>query len=139
MDNNISLKLSSIHLLHYYAHIHQVWGINTKMIYPLAASSVTTKQFQTIQSRSYPKVLASMGYNIYWHSPLRYSPEQILRSWFNGFRCWTKKIKIQIINKLLTHPKHKVLMLSIIDYFQLSTGITTSILYTLLKSIALKH
>ena len=50
-----------------------------------------------------------------------------------------KKLKIQIINKLLTHPKHKVLMLSIIDYFQLSTGITTSILYTLLKSIALKH
>ena len=72
MDNTISLKLLSIHLPHYYAHIYQVCGINPKLTQPLTESSATTKQSQPIHNRVYLEVLAIMGYNINYPTPLPY-------------------------------------------------------------------
>ena len=50
----------------YYTHVYLKSGINPKLTYPLAVSSVINKLLDAIQSRVHPEVTARKGYNYYW-------------------------------------------------------------------------
>ena len=126
--SKIGKTLSSIHLPQYYAHLYHICSINPKLGHPLAASSISSTQLNSIQSQVHPEVLASSGYNRKLPKSLRYGrhiccgsgllylgPEQSIR-------------RIQTIHKLITHTKRKILITGTIYYFQLSSRQSISIL-----------
>ena len=49
----------------YYTHVYLKSGINPKLTYPLAVSSVINKLLDSIQSRVHPEVTARKGHNYY--------------------------------------------------------------------------
>ena len=113
---------------HYYAHIHQLCSINPKLTYPLVASSMSNKQLQSIHSIIHPSVIASKEFNRNWPEGLRYGNHHYCGLELMHFRVEQRLRKIQMLHKLLFHPKHKVLMQSIIEWYHISAGITGQIL-----------
>jgi len=54
--SKIGKTLSSIHLPQYYAHLYHICSINPKLGHPLAASSISSTQLNSIQSQVHPEV-----------------------------------------------------------------------------------
>ena len=113
---------------HYYAHIHQLCSINPKLTYPLVASSMSNTQLKSIQSIIHPSVIASKGFNRHWPEGLRYGNHKYCGLDLIDFRVEQRLRKIQLIHKLLFHPKHKILIQSIIEWYHISAGLTGQIL-----------
>ena len=61
--DSLSRTIASIHLPQYYAHIFHQCKANPKLNYPLAATSMTDEQINSIQRRIHPEVISSKGYN----------------------------------------------------------------------------
>ena len=103
-------------------------SINPKLTYPLFAFSMSNKQLKSIHSIIHPSVIAIKGFNRNWPEGLRYGNHK-----YNGldlldYRVEQRLRKIQILHKLLLHPKHKIIMQGIIEWYQLSAGLTGQVL-----------
>ena len=113
---------------YYYAHIHQLCSIHPKLTYPLVASSMSNKQLKSIQSIIHPSVIASKGFNRNWPEGLRYGNHNYCELALIDFRVEQRLRKIKMPHKLLFHPKHKVPMQSIIEWYHISADLTGQIL-----------
>ena len=126
--NTLSRMIASIHLRHHYAHIFQQCKVNPKLNYSLAATSMSHAQINSIHHINHPKVIASKGYNRKWPRELRYGYHQYCGLGLQDYRVEQRLRKIQITHKLLNHPKHVILIQSIISYYHLSVGTTKQVL-----------
>ena len=109
---------------HYYGHIHQLCSINQKLSYPLVVSSMSNTQLKSIHSIIHPSVITNKEFNLNWSEGLRYGNHKYYRLDLLDFRVKQRLRKIQMIHKRLLHPKHKILMQGIIEWYQLSVGLT---------------
>ena len=112
----------------YYGHIHQLCSINPKLTYPLVASSMSNKQLKSIQSIIHPSVIASKEFNRNWPKRLRYGNHRYYGLDLIDFRVEQRLRKIQMLHKLLFHPKYKRPMQGIIEWYHISVGLTGQIL-----------
>ena len=113
---------------YYYGHIKQLCSINPKLTYPLVASLMSNKQLKSIHSIIHPSVIVSKDFNRNWPEGLRYRNHQYCGLELLVYRVEQRLRKIQILHKLLLHPKHKILMQCIIEWYQLSAWLTGQIL-----------
>ena len=93
--DSLSRTIASIHLPHYYAHIFHQCKVNPKLNYPLAATSMTDEQLNSIQSRIHPEVIASKGYNRKWPRELRYGHHKYCGLGMQDYRVEQRLRKIQ--------------------------------------------
>ena len=113
---------------HYYSHVYNNCSIIPRITYPLAATSLSNKQFKKLHASLYPTVIASKGFNRHFPTPLRYGSHK-----YSGLGLLNLEVeqgirKIQIIHKFIHHPKHQTLIHAIVDWHQLSSGLSKSIL-----------
>ena len=126
--NKNNRKLNCCHMPHYYGHIHQLCSINLKLTYPQVTSSMNNKQLKLIHSLIHPSVIASKGFNRNWPEGLRYGNHKYCGLDILDYRVEQRLRKIQLLHKLLLHPKHKILLQGIIEWYQLSAGLIVQIL-----------
>ena len=113
---------------HYYSHVYNNCSIIPRLTYPLAATSLTSKQFQKLHASFYPSVISSKGFNRHFPNQLRFGMHK-----YSGLGLINLEVeqgirKIQILHKFLYHPKHKTLIQAVVDWHQLSSGLSKSIL-----------
>ena len=89
---------------------------------------MSNKQLKSIQSIIHPSVIASKGFNRNWPEGLRYGNHKYCGLDLIDFRVEQRLRKIQLLHKLLFHPKHKIPIQSIIEWYQVSAGLTRQIL-----------
>ena len=121
-------KLSSTHMSHYYSHVYNNCSIIPRITYPLAATSLTSKQFHKLHASLYPSVIASKGFNRHFPNQLRFGMHK-----YSGLGLINLEVeqgirKIQVLHKFLYHPKHKTLLHAIVDWHQLLSGLSKFIL-----------
>ena len=75
------------------------------------------EQINSIQRKIHPEVVASKGYNKKWPRELRYGHQQYCGLGMQYYRVEQRLRKIQMLHKLLTHPKHTILVQSIILFY----------------------
>ena len=61
--DQLAKQLVSTSMPIYYVKIFQQCSNKTKLIYPLAASTITNNQLDLIKKKIHPEALSSMGYN----------------------------------------------------------------------------
>ena len=122
--NRISRKLICCHMPHYYGHIHQLCSINPKVTYPLVASSMTNTQLESIHRLIHPSVISSKCFNRNWPEGLLYGNHKYYGLEIPDYRVEQRLRKEQLLHKLLPHPTHKLLMQGILEWYQLSVGLT---------------
>ena len=115
--DSLSRTIASIHLPHYYAHIFHQCKVNPKLNYPLATTSMSDEQIKIIHRRIHPEVIVSKGYNRKWPRELRYGHHHYFRLDMQNYRVEQRLRKIQIMHKLLNHPKHTTLTQSILLFY----------------------
>ena len=93
------------------------------------------KKLNSIQSKINPEALSSTGYNKNWAMELRYGRQKYSGIELIYYRVEQRVRKIRFMHKIITHPNHQILILSIINYYQLSARITTPILENPTNSI----
>ena len=103
---------------HYYGHIHQLCSINPKLTYPLVASLINNKQLKSIHNLIHSSVILIKGFNRNWPEGLQYGNQRVEQ----------RLREIQLLHKLLLHPKHKISMQGIIEWYQISAGLIGEIL-----------
>ena len=96
----------------------------------MAVSSLSDKQLALIQDRVHPEILASTCFNCNFPIDLRYGKNKYSSVGLLDLKPEQRIRKIQMIHKLFLHPVQKKLIMSIIDHFQLSAGVSTPILST---------
>ena len=89
---------------------------------------MSDKQISSIQKRIHPEVIASKSYNRKWSRKLRYSHHNYCGLGMQDYRVEQRLRKIQIMHKLLNHPKHTTLIQSILSFYQLSVGTSKQVL-----------
>ena len=89
---------------------------------------MSDKQINSIQKRIYPEVITSKSYNRKWPRDLRYSHHNYCGLSMQDYRVERRLRKIQIMHRLLNHPKHTTLIQSILSFYQLSTGTSKQVL-----------
>ena len=113
---------------HYDAHIYQLCSINPKISYLLVTSSLNNKQLQSIHNIIYPSVIASKGFNRNWPESLRYGSHKFCGLEIMDYWVEQRLKKIQMIHKLLLHPEYQILIQEIIEWYQISAGVSSQIL-----------
>ena len=130
---------------HYYSHVYNNCLIIPRITYPLATSSLTSNHFNKLHTALYPTVIANKGFNRYFQNPLRYGLHK-----YSGLGLLDLKIeqgirKIQILHNIIFHPKHQPLIHTIVDWYQISSGLSKPLvqnpkqLYTYVSSLWLKN
>ena len=130
---------------HYYSHVYNNCLIIPRITYPLATSSLTSKHFNKLHTALYPTVIANKGFNRHFQNPLRYGLHK-----YSGLGLLDLKIeqgirKIQILHNIIFHPKHQPLIHTIVDWYQISSGLSKPLvqnpkqLYTYVSSLWLKN
>ena len=89
---------------------------------------MSDKQINSIQKRIYPEVITSKSYNRKWPRDLRYSHHNYCGLSMQDYRVERRLRKIQIMHRLLNHPKHTTLIQSILSFYQLSVGTSKQVL-----------
>ena len=57
---------------HYYSHVNNNCSIIPRITYPLASTSLNSKQFKKLHAALHPAVIASKGFNRHFLNQLRY-------------------------------------------------------------------
>ena len=112
--DQITRIMGSSHLPHYYSHIYFKCKRNPKLTYPLAATSMTEQQTDILYRKFYPEVIASKEFNRNWPTRLRYGSHKYSGMGLINYKVEQSVKKLQMLHKLLNHPKHTVLILSLI-------------------------
>ena len=68
---------------------------------------MNNSQLNGIQSKILSKIIARKGYNRHWLTELWYGHHEYCGIGLQDFRLEQRLRKIQIMHKLLNHPKHK--------------------------------
>ena len=113
---------------HYYSYVYNNCSIMPRITYPLATTSLSNKQFKKLHASLYPTVIASKGFNRNFPTPLRYRLYK-----YSGLGLLNLEVeqgiqKIKIMHKFIHHPKHQTLIHAIVDWHQISSGLSKSIL-----------
>ena len=69
-------KRFTTYISHYYSYVYNNCSSIPKIIYPLAATSLTSKQFNNIHAMLYSAVITSKGFNKHWSKQLRRGQEK---------------------------------------------------------------
>ena len=126
--DQITRTMASSHLPHYYSHIYFKCKINPKLTYPLAATSMTEQQTERLHRKLYPEVIASKGFNRNWPTRLRYGNHKYSGLGLINYKVEQSVKKLEMLHKLLNHPKHTLLIQGLLSWYQLSLGISTQAL-----------
>ena len=89
---------------------------------------MTDEQLNSIQRRIHPEVIASKYYNRKWPRELRYGHHTYCGLEMQDYRVKQRLRKIQIVHKILNHPKHSTLIESILPFYQLFAGTSQQVL-----------
>ena len=89
---------------------------------------MNNKQLKSIHSLIHRSVIASKGFNRNWPEGLRYDNHKYCGLDILDCRVEQRISKNQLIHKILLHPKHKILMQGIIEWYQLPAGLIGQIL-----------
>ena len=126
----MSRNLCCSHLSHYNGHIYQQCVSNPILSYPLVASSMSDKQIDKIQQIIHPQVIACKGFNRNWPKALRYGEHELSGLALLDLKVEQRVRKLQFMQKMLLHPKHKILIQIIIEWHHISAGLIGQILST---------
>ena len=113
---------------HYYYHVYKNCSIIPRIIYPLTASSLTSKPFTKLHTAFYPAVIASRGFNRHFPTPLRYSLHKYSGLGLLDLDDEQGIRKIQILHKFIFHPKHQTLIYAIVYWYQILSGLSKLLL-----------
>ena len=91
---------------------------------------MNNKPLKSIHSLIHPSIIASKASNRNWPEWLRYGNNKYYGLEILDYRVEQRLRKIQLLHKLLLHPKHKILMQGILEWYQLFAGLTEQILVT---------
>ena len=95
---------------------------------PLLASSLSDKKLYSIQKRINPSVIVAKGFNRNWLIPLRYGNHKYCRLEISDSKVEQRLRKIQLMRKSCLNQRHKTIIQSIIEWYQLTTGVEEPIL-----------
>ena len=102
--------------------------INQKLTHPLVVSSMSNKQLQSTPSIIRPPIITSKIFDRKWPEGLRYDNHKYCGLELLDYSVEQRLRKIQLIHKILLYPKYKIVMQGIIEWYQLSAGLTGQIL-----------
>ena len=113
---------------HYYSYVYNNCSIIPWIIYPFAATSLTSKYFNKLHTTLYSAVIASKRFNRHFPNPLRYGSHK-----YSGLGLLNLEVeqgirKIQILHKFIYHPKHQTLIYAIVYWHHLSSGLSKPLL-----------
>ena len=119
----LSKKLSTCHMPPQYGYLYQECSINLKLSYPLLASSLSDKQLDSIQKIIHPSVIAAKGFNRNWPTPLRYGKHNYCGLEMLDLKVEKRLRKIQFMRKLFLNKRHKIIIQSMIEWYQLTVRV----------------
>ena len=111
-----------------YSHIYFKCKINPNLTYPLAATSMTEQQTDKLHRKIYPEVIANKRFNRNWPTRIRYGCHKYSGLGLISYKVEQSVKKLQMLHKLLNHPKHTLLIQGLLSWYQLSLGISTQAL-----------
>jgi len=79
---------------------------------------MNNKPLKSIHSLIHPSIIASKASNRNWPEWLRYGNNKYYGLEILDYKVEQRLRKIQLLHKLLLHPKYKMLMQGIIEWYQ---------------------
>ena len=119
---------ATCHMPPRYSHLYQECSINPKLFYPLLASLISDKQLDSIQKIIHPSVIVAKGFNRNWPKPLRHGKHNYCGLEILDLKVEQRLRKIQFMRKLFLNKRHKIIIQSIIEWYQLTAGVEEPIL-----------
>ena len=97
--DNIAKQLVATPMQHYYAKTFQNYSVEPKLTYSLAASFMSNKQLNSIQSKIHPEALSSMILNRNWMMELIYGKCKYRGVWLINYRVEQRVRNIKFMHK----------------------------------------
>lgn len=89
---------------------------------------MTNRKINKIHGKLHPEVIATKGYNRNWPTKLRYAFHKYTGIGLLDYKVDQGVSKIQLIHKLLSHPKHSTLIQEITSWYQITAGTSKQVL-----------
>lgn len=122
--NQSARNLSTTHLSHYYVRVYNQCSILPKLTYPLAITSLHSKQLNNIHNALYPTVIFSKRFNGHWQKQLKYCHHKYSGIGLLDLEVERGMRKIQLIHTFFHYLKHQTLIHTIVDQYQMSIGLS---------------
>ena len=104
----ISRNLCYSHFSYCLGDTYQQYVSNSRLSYPLVASSRIDKEINEIQKIINPQIIVSKEFNRYWPTELRYGKHQCSGLAMMDLSAEQRVRKLKFFKKMLLHHKHKI-------------------------------